>query len=167
MCMNRALYPQCHWRSLILIHVWCQNNNSHSKLAVCQWCKLLDGSGAPLGHHISLEKSANFNLLESLTCAYCCCILRGSFFSDHSLAIALYVWRWSSVNIASTWTRALWYWLRYSTDPGTFCESLTASLCIFWRYMEIKTSMYIHFLVWNADFFDPHLAVPYRYPWIS
>ena len=165
--MNRALYSQCHWRSLLLINKWCQNDNSHSKLAVCQQCKLLDGSGPAPGHHTSVEKSVNSNLLESLPCAYCCCILGGSFFSDHSFAIALYFWCWLLVNIALTWMWALWYWLRYSTDPGTFFESLTASLCIVSHCMKIKTSKYIHFLVSNTNFFNPCLALLYRYARIS
>lgn len=88
--MQRALYSQCHRRVPITIHESSEDNSPDSKLFVYQRCKLFDSFGPFLGHHTSAEKSVNYNLLESLPCAYRCCTLGGSLLSVHFFAIALY-----------------------------------------------------------------------------
>jgi len=105
--MRRALYSQSHWRISLLINECHEDNSTHSKLVICKWCKLFDGSGSVLAHHASEEKSANFNLVESLPCAYRCCISGGNCLSDHSFDIALYIWHSLSVRFCSTWLWAL------------------------------------------------------------
>jgi len=120
-----------------------------------------------LGPCTSAKKLANSSLWELLPYTYRCCILGGSFFLDHSFAMALYFHCFLSLNFFSTWVRTFLYAQRKSGDPGKLCESLTANFFIFLHFMVVKTSRYDHFQVFKKDFFDSCLVLPYKYSRMS